>query len=229
MDFKSKNSIKKKKHSHTLIWIKQKILNVTVLFFLLKKWMEKNSEGQDNSPSDGEKVLTTVMLAVQKRITTQSLYLQFFCFQALMSNGSPLLDLIEETLWITTRTSLRCADVQLMVSTCSLGVKTLRIFRCSSSWQFPGICCHTTSAWTSINHCEKCFRLGHSRLIIQMHIHRDYSMVVDYGSHIISFAVESEQELYSRLASAVKRVLRHIKGIFDFSLMEHFPSMPSGM
>lgn len=43
--------------------------------------------------------------------------------------------------------SLRCADVQLMVSTCSLGVKTLRIFRCSSSWQFPGICCRTTSAY----------------------------------------------------------------------------------
>lgn len=62
-----------------------------------------------------------------------------------------------------------------------------------------------------------------------MHIHRDYSMAVDYGSHIISFAVESEQELYSRLAPAVKRVLRHFKRMFDFSLMEHFLSMPNGM
>lgn len=31
------------------------------------------------------------------------------------------------------------------------------------------------------------------------------------------------------LASAVKRVLRHLKRIFDFSLMEHFLSMPSGL
>lgn len=71
-------------------------------------------------------------------------------------------------------------------------------------------------SWTSTNYCEKCFRLGHSRLIIQMHIHRDYSMAVDYGSCIISFAVGSEQELYIWLASAVKRVWRHFKRIFDF-------------
>lgn len=176
-------------------------------------------------------VPTTDLLAVLRGITTQSLYLLFFCSLALTSNGSPLLNLIEETLWITTCASHRWADVQLMVSTCSLGGQNFAylLMLIILAVARPHQRAAGALSRTSINQCEKCFRLGHSRLIIQMHIHRDYSMAVDYGSHIISFAVESEQELYSRLVSLVKRVLRHFKRMFEFSLMEHFLSMPTGM
>lgn len=123
-----------------------------------------------------------------------------------------------------------------MVSTCSLGVKTLHIFWCSSSWQLPGICRCAASAygWSSLVDLNQPLREVFQIRTIQTDNPNAHSQRLLHGCglwlpHHLIFAVESEQELFSRLASAVKRVLRHLKRIFDFSLMEHFLSMPNGL
>lgn len=123
-----------------------------------------------------------------------------------------------------------------MVSTGSLGVKTLHIFWCSSSWQLPGICRRAASAhgWSSLVDLNQPLREVFQIRTFQTDNPNAHSQRLLHGCglwllHHLIFAVESEQELYSRLESAVKRVLRHLKRIFEFSLMEHFLSMPNGL
>lgn len=220
---------------HTLLWMK----NLKCYFFVLavEEKNGENAKGQDNSPSDGKMLLTTTQpLAVQKRIRTQSLHLHFFCFLALMSNGSPLLDLVEGTLWITSCASPRWADVQLMVSTCSLGVKTLPICWCSSSWQFPGICRYATSAhgWRSLVDLNQPLREVFQIRTFQTDNPNAHSQRLLHGCglwlpHHLICCWEWAGALQQAGVSRSKSVKAFQKQIFDFSLMKHFLSMPNGM